>query len=100
DAGAGLGVGEGLVVLQRDVEVAADVREARGEEVPRLPREDDGAEEIEPGRTKARGLAAGLEHPPVESRVVGGEELRPIDEGLHLRPSLREAGGVLDVLPA
>jgi hypothetical protein len=44
-------------------------------------------------------IATGIQNPPIERRIVGGDRLCPSKQRFHLRPKLPEGGFVDHVLP-
>ena len=96
---AGHGVGEGLVVVEGDPELAADVGKPRRADAPCPPGNLHRAAERQRWRLDAVARAAGAKHAPVERGVVGREELRALDERLDPRPELSEVVRLRHVLP-
>jgi hypothetical protein len=66
DAGARLGVGQGLMVIEVDAEELAHVRQLRRVELPGAASELHGAEELKPRSPNAGPAAARFEHVTVE----------------------------------
>lgn len=97
--GAGLGIGERLVVIEGDPEVSADVGKFRWEKVPGFSGELDGAEVLEFRRCDPVLFAAGEQDLSVKSDVMGGHKIHAFEVASNLRPEFSEIRCVLDILP-
>ena len=73
-----------------------DVGQARRPEVPGLPGESDGAQELHRGDGDAVVLGAGTQHAPLEPRGVRRDE-RPSEEGQQPRPEPLDEGRAPDI---
>jgi hypothetical protein len=92
DLGAGAGVGQRFMVLQRDVQFFSDVVQLGGEDIEDLSRDVDRIQILIRRRHQAIGGAGGVEDAPVEGGVVGGQEVHALEVGAYGRPKLAEAG--------
>ena len=82
DARAGVGIREGIMVVELDFQPPANVRQLRGPHVPNLASQRHRANELLPWGSAARCPATGIEHPAIERRAVRGEEVRIAEEAL------------------
>ena len=88
------------MVLQRDAQMAADVRQARGAQLPGGARQPHCAGKGLRGQRQAGGRAAGAQYGAVKAGVVRSQERSAGQQRLQLRPELRKAGRSRHLLPA
>ena len=100
NARASFRIGGSGVVLQRDAQMAADVRQARGAQLPGGARQPHCAGKGLRGLRQAGGRAAGLHDGAVKAGVVRCEKGSAGQQRLQLRPELRKDGGAGHLLPA
>ena len=88
------------MVLQRDAQMAADIRQARGAQLPGGARQAHGARKSMRGLLQAGGSTAGLHDGAVKAGVVRSQEGSAGQQRLQLRPELRNGGRARHLLPA
>jgi len=86
DPGAGLGIGQGIVMFQPDAEVAAHMWKFSGVDAPGPIGELHGANEAVTRALESGSFAAGVKHLSVERGVMGRQEVRVIYETAYLGP--------------
>ena len=85
NARAGFGIGGGGVVLQRNAQMAADIRQARGAQLPGGARQAHGARKGMRGLRQAGGSAAGPHDGAVKAGVVRSYEVTMNETGRYRR---------------
>lgn len=88
------------MVLQRDAQMAADIGQARGAQLPGGARQAHGARKGMRGLRQAGGCAAGAQDGAVKAGVVRCQEGSAGQQRLQLRPQLCKAGRTRHLLPA
>ena len=99
DLGAGLGVREGVVMVQGNVETGTDIRQAVPTATPHLASHFHGTNERNFRYRKVMPVQARLENPLIEGGVVGGQEVQAFQQGRDLLPHRAERRGILDLIP-
>ena len=100
NARAGFRIRRSHVVLQRNAQMAADIGQARGAQLPGGARQAHRALEGLRGQRQAGGGAAGVQHGAVKAGVVRCQKGSASQQRLQQRPQLRKDGGARHLVPA
>jgi len=99
DPRARLGVRIRLMMLERDLEIPADIGQFRGIDAPDSACQSHRADERvgRPGQVVR--FTAGVQHPPVERGIVSSKEIGACYQLPQGRPELNEGGRIADIVP-
>src|ERR1035441_6506164 len=99
DSRASLSVRDGIMVLERNAQVAAHVRQGGGTQTPNCACQSDGAKVAVRSGRDAGASATGTQYGTIERGVVRGNELRALQHAGNLGPQLSKRRFVLHIPP-